>query len=74
MIDRNIESGYSKKEAKKEYKNTIKYLKRNIATQEPFKARFNIGDGWFMEPESWTEDNSRVPVADDAETWLQKMM
>ena len=71
-IQAGLDRSMSKSEAKREYREFKKNTKRQIAASEDHKDIYNIGDGWFMQPGSWSTNADKIPIKENAFTWMQK--
>jgi len=71
FIQGGLDRGLSKSESRHEYQQFKKYTKRQVTASEDHKHIYDIGDGWFMQSGMWTINAERLPVKDDAVTWMQ---
>lgn len=71
FIQAGLDRGQSKSETKHGYREFKKYTKRQIEATEDNKDIYTIRDGWFMESGRWAINADKVPVKEDAVTWMQ---
>lgn len=70
-IQAGLDRGLSKSEAKQEYREFKKRSKLHFEITEDHRQNYDIGAGWFMESGQWAVNADKLPIKEDAVTWMK---
>ena len=71
FIQAGLDRGFTKSEAKHDYKLFKKQTKQQITATDDHKDFYKINDGWFMVQGNWSHNADKSPITEDAVTWMQ---